>query len=125
MIQSGILLFLGGVDTTSLAIVLLILAIAGFFLCRMLLKYLFKKGQTGINIAAFMVGSIQAPVILAIAVGVAFWIGSSELPQATEARANLYDSMMRVDSIRRAADIDVVIVSPINAKYCWRMNTSG
>ena len=70
----NILLFLGGIGFAEAAILIVILAIAGFFIWRALLKYLVSKGPKGINIAAIIMGVFQSPVLAMIILGVIFGI---------------------------------------------------
>jgi len=72
----NILLFLGGVGIAESAILIVILAIAGFFIWRALLKYLLTKGSRGINIAAVIMGVFQSPILVLIIFGVIFWIAA-------------------------------------------------
>lgn len=74
MLHLNILLFLGGVGFVEAAILVVILAIAGFFIWRPLLKYLLSKGARGINIAAIIMGVIQSPILTMIIFGMIFWI---------------------------------------------------
>lgn len=112
-------LFLAGIDTTSLVILFIILALAGFFIWRALLKFLIKKGPRGINIAAVIMGSIQSPILAIMIGGLIYWIIVSREEmrmheeQLSEAREQ-YESTK--DDELDVTEIDVVTVSPDKVK---------
>jgi quercetin dioxygenase-like cupin family protein len=116
MIECTIMLFWQGARIAPLIILLSILSLAGFFLWRMLLAYFLKKGQTGLNIAAFIVATIQAPLLFAIVVGVFYF--ATDPPERLQMvdRSDFYDSIMQVYATRDAAYIDIVKASPDNCK---------
>lgn len=80
---------MGGVDIAGSAIVIVILAIAGFFIWRALLKYLVSKGPKGINIAAIIMGAVQSPILVMIIFGMIFWIATMREQSAIQERQGL------------------------------------
>lgn len=112
-------LFLTGIGTSSLLPVFVILALAGFFIWRALLKFLIKKGPRGINIAAIIMGCVQSPILVMIVGGIVYWIIISREEmrmhedQLSEAREQ-YESTQ--DEELDATEIDVVTVSPDKCK---------
>lgn len=73
----NILLFIGGIGVAEGAILIVIFAVAGFFIWRALLKFLLSKGPRGINIAAIIMGVFQSPILVMIIVSITFWIIAS------------------------------------------------
>lgn len=86
MCHLNILIFLGGVSIFESAVLIVVFAIAGFFIWRALLKYLVSKGSRGINVAAIIMGVFQSPILAMILFGVIFWVASMR-----------EDSAMRID----------------------------
>lgn len=70
----NILLFMGGVDLTSLTVGLIISFIAGFFVWRALLRLVLRKGVKSVNTIALVGGILLSPLILAIGFGIIFGI---------------------------------------------------
>jgi hypothetical protein len=115
MLPQPTFLFLMGIDTPSLLIVFIILAILGFFIWRALLKFLVKKGPRGINIAAVIMGSVQSPILMLIVGAAIYWIVVSK--EAMQRRdAELSAAREQHDPIENEAqdtnEIDVIEVSP-------------
>lgn len=116
----NILLFLGGVGIAESALLIVIFAIAGFFIWRALLKYLVSKGSRGINIAAIVMGVFQAPILVMIIFGMIFWIytmtdqsamrdeqGELSAEELQDKMQNYTDSLASMRMIRLAKlDID-------------------
>src|SRR5205085_8910538 len=70
----------------------------------------------GLNIAAFIVATIQAPILFAIVMGVVYLaIETPERLQMVD-QSDFYDSIMQVYATRDAAYNDIVKVSPDNCK---------
>lgn len=70
----NILLFIGGIGVAEGAILIVIFAVAGFFIWRALLKFLLNKGSRGINIAAIIMGVFQSPILAMLLLVMTFWI---------------------------------------------------
>jgi beta-alanine degradation protein BauB len=112
-------LLLIGTDTPSLLVAFAALAIPGFFIWKVLLKFLIKKGPRGINIAAAIIGAIQSP-ILALVVWAVFYSIAVKRENIYMQDAQLSAARQQLDSIGYQAvditEIDVVKVSPDKCK---------
>jgi quercetin dioxygenase-like cupin family protein len=108
-----------GVDTPSLLIVFIILAILGFFVWRALLKFLVKKGPRGINIAAVIMGSVQSPILVLMVGALFYWIAiSREAMQRREAQLSAAQEQLETIEYQPldSTEIDVIQVSPDKCK---------
>jgi quercetin dioxygenase-like cupin family protein len=119
MLSHSTFLFLGGVDVSSLFIVFVVLSLGGFFLWRALLKFLVKKGDPGINIAAAIVGAIQSPILVLMIGGIIYWVLVSREAmeqRALERSAAQEQPGMGKYEARDTSEIDVIKVSPDKCK---------